>query len=278
MLGPESAHSPNAEDLNALYWVMMVIGLLLIVAINAALIGLVVRYRRSRGAAAPRRLRSRRPIQVLAASALAGLALVLFVLGVIFTEDAREVEASGPDGLQSSSLLTAQRDIKPPGGEDTEPLTIQASGQQWIWRYEYPDGTFSYYELVVPVDTAVLVELNSTDVVHRWWVPGLGGKFDVVPDQQSGTWFKADEEGVYYGASYQFSGAAYAAMRTRVRVVTPTEYEAWLEQQATDIQDAQELVRRQLDERVDSPDNPPDDGESVDIDSSAPGGGGGPSQ
>ena len=55
----------------------------------------------------------------------------------------------------------------------TAPLQIQASGQQWLWRYEYPDGeTFSYYELVVPVDTAVIVNLASTDVVHRWFVPG----------------------------------------------------------------------------------------------------------
>jgi cytochrome c oxidase subunit 2 len=263
--------------MNALYWVLFAIGLLLIVAINGALIALAMRYRASRGAE-PRRLRSRRPVQVMAAGGLAVLAVLVFVLGVIFTESARDVEASGPDGLQASSLQTAQRNLNLPSGEDQEPLTVQASGQQWIWRYEYPDGTFSYYELVVPVDTAVLVELDSTDVVHRWSVPGLGGKFDVVPNQEAGTWFKADEEGVYYGASYQFSGAAYSAMRTRVRVVSPTEYQAWLEQQAADIQEAQELVQRELDARIDSPDNPPGNAESEDIDSSAPGGGGGSSQ
>ena len=106
---------------------------------------------------------------------------------------------------------------------------IEATGQQWIWRYEYPDGTFSYYELVVPVDTAIVVKLGSTDVVHRWWVPGLGGKFDAVPDQSNQTWFKADEEGSYDGASYQFSGASYAAMRTRVQALSVPEYEAWLD-------------------------------------------------
>ena len=58
--------------------------------------------------------------------------------------------------------------------------------------------------------------------------------------------FKADEEGVYYGSSYQFSGAAYAAMRTQVRVVGVSEYEAWLEQQASDIQDAQAFVQAEI--------------------------------
>ena len=64
MLGPETAHSPNADDLNTLYWVMLVIGIALVLAINAALIALVVRYRAERGRR-PRRLQIRRPAQML---------------------------------------------------------------------------------------------------------------------------------------------------------------------------------------------------------------------
>ena len=68
----------------------------------------------------------------------------------------------------------AQRSLDLPSTPSSQaPLVIRACGQQWIWRYEYPDGTYSYYELVVPVDTAVILHLCSTDVVHRWWVPGL---------------------------------------------------------------------------------------------------------
>ena len=246
MLGPETAHSPNADDLNALYWAMFIIGGLLLVGINAALIGLVMRYRAERGRES-RRLRSRRSAQLLITAGLAGLAIVIFGAGVIYTENASEVEASGDRGLQASAQRTAQRDLKLPPSGSPAPLQIQASGQQWLWRYEYPDNeTFSYYELVVPVDTAVVVNLVSTDVVHRWFVPGLGGKFDAVPDQSNATWFKADEEGVYHGASYQFSGASYAAMRTQVRVVSVPEYRAWLEQQAADIQEAQTFVQEEL--------------------------------
>lgn len=242
MLGPETAHSPNAEDLNTLYWVMLIVGGALVLAINVALVALAVRYRARRGDE-PRRLYSRRPAQTLVGGIFAGLAIVVFVLGVVVTENASEVDASGSEGLQAASQRTAQRSLEPPSGEAAEPLVVKASGQQWIWRYEYPDGTFSYYELVVPVDTAVVVELGSTDVVHRWSVPGLGGRFDAVPEQSNRTWFKADEVGSYEGASYQFSGASYAAMRTEVRVVTVEEYQAWLEQQATDIQEAQSFVQ-----------------------------------
>lgn len=246
MLGPESAHSPNAEDLNALYWVLLVFAVILVVAINGALIALAMRFRAGRGRE-PRRVRSGRSLQMLVGGALTAVAAIVFVLGIVFTNKASESEASGPEGLQASSLRTAQRGLSIPS--EAEPLEITASGQQWIWRYEYPDGTFSYYDLVVPVDTTVILNLVSTDVVHRWSVPGLGGKFDAVPGQSDRTWFKADEEGTYYGTSYQFSGASYAAMRTQVRVVSVPEYEAWLKQQADDIQAAQTFVQEQIAQR-----------------------------
>jgi cytochrome c oxidase subunit II len=81
-------------------------------------------------------------------------------------------------------------------------------------------------------------------VVHRWWVPGLSGKFDATPGASNSTWFKADETGNYDGASYAFSGASYAVMRTRVRVVDVPTYQAWLEQQAAGIQEAQNFVQQ----------------------------------
>jgi cytochrome c oxidase subunit 2 len=245
LLGPETAHSPNADDLNAIYVAMMGIGVALIVTINALLIGLAIRFRARRGRE-PQRIRSRNPAQLGTAGVFAGLVAFIFVVGLIATQNAREVEASGPQGLQASSVLTAQRQLDLPGGTDQAPLEINATGQQWIWRYEYPDGTFSYYELVVPVDTTVVVKLASTDVVHRWWVPGLSGKFDAVPGESNQTWFKADEEGSYDGASYAFSGPAYSVMRTRVRVVSVPEYQSWLQQQAAGIQEAQAFVQQQL--------------------------------
>ena len=230
--------------MNTLYWVMLVIGLVLLVGINLALIALVMRCGAARGRA-PRRLIVRRTAQLGTAGVFAVIVAVTFVLGVIQTNDAKKVEASGPDGLQAAALITAQRSLSLPVTDaSSAPLEIKACGQQWIWRYEYPNGTYSYYELVVPVDTAVILHLCSTDVVHRWWVPGLSGKFDATPGESNSTWFKADETGDYDGASYAFSGASYAVMRTRVHVVDVPTYQAWLEQQAAGIQEAQTFVQQ----------------------------------
>jgi cytochrome c oxidase subunit 2 len=244
LLGPETAHSPNADDITAAYWVMLALAAVLVLAVNAALVFMLVRFRAARGTE-PRRFRGRPRTQMRVAGVLGLGAVALFVLGVVYTERAQDVEASGPAGLA-----------------DANPLQIRAIGQQWIWRYEYPDtdsGTtsavpttgsfadvFSYEELVVPVDTTIDLAVESTDVEHRWWVPSLGGKIDAEPGKINHTWFKADEVGVYDGQSAGFSGASYAVMRTKVRVVSPEEYQAWVAQQGADIKAAQAAVQAQI--------------------------------
>ena len=103
------------------------------------------------------------------------------MLGIVFTDKARETpERPAPPA-------------SPP--RKPKPLKIEATGQQWLWRYDYPNGAFSYYKLVVPVDTAVELDLVSTDVVHTWNVPDLAGKRDAVPGKTNHVVFRADEEG-----------------------------------------------------------------------------------
>jgi cytochrome c oxidase subunit II len=243
-LAPESPNSPNAEDLRTAYDAAVLVAILIALAINAALILAVVRFRANRESV-PAPTRGTGRVQVRVGTVLGAIALAIFVFGLVIAVKARDIEASGPEGLQASELRFAQLGLQPPEG-DGEPLEIEVSGQQWLWRFEYPDGTFNYYELVVPVDTAVVLRLISTDVTHRWWIPALGGKFDVVPGRANTTWFKAADEGEYCGQSAQFNGPAYPTMRACVTVLSATEYEAWLGDQAAAIQEAQEAIQEQI--------------------------------
>jgi cytochrome c oxidase subunit 2 len=248
LLGIETAHSPNAQDIATIFWVMLALAAILVIAVNVVLIALLVRYRASRGRQ-PNRFRGRPAVHARTAAALSALAFAIFIAGIVYTDKADN--AAGSSG----------------GAAASSPLHIHAVAQQWIWRYEYPAqesstaqsasspvaastqafaDVFSYYELVVPVDTTVDLDIESTDVMHRWWVPALGGKFDAIPGHTNHTSFRADEEGVYNGASTAFSGASYAAMRTRVRVVSADQYQAWVTQQAADIKAAQTRVQQQL--------------------------------
>jgi cytochrome c oxidase subunit II len=250
--GPEDPASPNAGDISAAYWVMLVIAALIALAVNAGIVVAVIRYRVRRGRT-PARTRSARGLQRRLVGALAVPVAAIVILGIVFTERARDVAAAGPQGLQAALTRTAQ--VNPPPPSDSEPLEINAIGQQWLWRFEYPGGTpgartFSYEELVVPVDTPVILHVTSTDVVHRWWVPSLGGKVDAVPGQIAQTWFRADEVGTYEGHSAQFSGPSYPTMRATVRAVSATEYQDHVDQLKRDLLDAQKAVQTEVEERT----------------------------
>jgi cytochrome c oxidase subunit 2 len=163
---------------------------------------------------------------------------------------ARDVKPTGPEGLGASRGLVAQVGALS-GTSDARPLAINVIGQQWLWRFEYPGGragdrVFSYNELVVPVDTAVILRITSTDVMHRWFIPALGGQVDAVPGKTAETWFRADREGVYRGQSTFFAGSAYAVMRAWVRVVSPATYEQYLERKRRELAAAQRVVQEQV--------------------------------
>jgi len=226
-------HSPGTDQIDTLVWIGFIAATIVVVAINLALLYAVRRYRAERGSE-PRPVDGGRRIQFRAAGALTAFAALVFVLSVVFTEKARETPATGSAGLASAAQ---------------EPLTIRATGQQWLWRYDYPNDAFSYYKLVVPVDTAVELELLSTDVVHTWNVPELSGKRDAVPGKTHRVVFRADEEGTYEGASASLSGQAYAPMRTAIEVVSPGEYEAFVKQQKADIEAAQDRVVEMFEEK-----------------------------
>ncbi len=221
-----SPHSPGTHQIDTLLWIGLVAVAIVVVVVNVALFYAVRRFRAERGAK-PRQLSGGRRVQVRVATALTVFAAVIFILSIVYTEKARETPTTGSAGLASAK---------------TKPLTIEATGQQWLWRYSYPNGAFSYYKLVVPVDTAVVLNLVSTDVVHTWNVPDLSGKRDAVPGKVNHVVFLAEEEGSFTGQSATFSGQAYAAMRTEVEVVSPAAYKTFVAHRKSEVEAAQERV------------------------------------
>ena len=223
-------HSPATDQIDTLLWLGFIAAAIVVVAINVALFYAVRKYRNERGAE-PRQISGGRKVQFRVAGVLTAFAAIVFIVSVIFTDKARETPSTGDNGLAS---------VKDGS------LEIKATGQQWLWRYDYPNGAFSYYKLVVPSDTAIDLDLVSTDVIHTWNVPDLAAKRDAVPGKTSQVLFVTDDEGNYDGRASTLSGQAYAAMGTEVEVVSPDEYEAYIEQLKTDIESAQERVVSQI--------------------------------
>jgi cytochrome c oxidase subunit II len=226
-------HSPGTGQINTLIWIGFFAALLVVVAINLGLLGAVRRWRGGRGKSAAA-VAGKPGLQLRVAGTLSGFAIILFVLGIIFTSNALSTPKTTSAGLTSLN------------GKDLEgePLVIKATGQQWLWRYNYPNGSFSYYKLVIPVDTAIELKLESTDVVHTWNVPDLAPKVDAVPGKTTHVLFRADAEGEFSGTASTLSGQAYAPMRTTVEVVSPERFEEFIKEQQKGIKAGNEAAEK----------------------------------
>lgn len=103
---------------------------------------------------------------------------------------------------------------------------------QWWWEAHYPQsGAVAANELHIPAGRRVLVQFESADVIHDFWVPQLGPKIDIIPGQPNSMWIEADTPGVYAGACAEFCGLEHAWMRIRVVAEPPSEFNTWLKHQ-----------------------------------------------
>jgi cytochrome c oxidase subunit 2 len=189
-----------------------------------------------------------------AAVILLGLAILTFAK----LASIQDPPNSSPDGAtlgeQNNLIYASNQERLPP---DRKALEITVIGRQYIWQYVYPganepDGLgapYSYEEMVVPTKTTVELNIVSSDVVHSWWVPELGGKFQAVPGYHNYTWFKVEKPGVFHGQCAFLCGRGHARMIATVRAVEPAEFETWLARQKALIAEANhqaEIARAKL--------------------------------
>lgn len=73
-------------------------------------------------------------------------------------------------------------------------MQIHVNAKQWGWEFVYPNGG-SDNELHVPVHKPIKLILDSSDVIHSFFVPALRVKRDVVPGVYSSIWFEATHVG-----------------------------------------------------------------------------------
>jgi len=255
-LTPESGGSPNADQIDSLYKIILYIAIVVFVVVEGALFYSLVKFRAKKGRVAAQIHGNTR----LEISWTVGAALILVVLSAVTFAKLGSIQNppnSSADGLQlAQGVLTASTtEPTPPNGKK---LTICVTGRQYIWRYTYGANCksnafglpYSYQEMVVPANTTVVLDIEATDVIHSWWIPKLGGKFDAVPGYRNFTWFKAPRAGeLYRGQCAELCGRNHADMTARVRVVTPDEYTAWLAAQRQAIGAANReavALRRQL--------------------------------
>jgi cytochrome c oxidase subunit 2 len=241
---PKSGGSPNANSIHTLYVIVLVVAAIVFVVVESALVFAVWKFRAKKHPVA----HQIHGITRLEIGWTGGAALILLVLAVVtFIKLPSIVNApdSSSDGYSLSASVTQP---SPPNGNK---LIVCVQGRQYIWRYTYGQDClhnsfaqrlpYSFTTMEVPVHTTVVLDIQSLDVIHSWWVPSLGGKVDAVPGDTTYTWFKALHTGVFSGHCAQLCGTNHAAMDAYVRVVSPSAYAKWLtyQQQAIAHQDQQ---------------------------------------
>lgn len=114
-------------------------------------------------------------------------------------------------------------------------LLVDVTGAQFYWQYSLPkygvvvtdDGT-GQDPLVLPVGKNVLLNGQSYQVNHAWWVPAFGVKFDVIPGRITNSWIHTNREGFFKGQCAELCGTLHAYMLIHVKVVPEAEYYQWL--------------------------------------------------
>jgi cytochrome c oxidase subunit 2 len=112
-------------------------------------------------------------------------------------------------------------------------VRIRATGHQWWWEFRYDDPTPSNMfttanEIHIPIGRPVEFELQSTDVIHSFWIPNLHGKRDMIPGHPTRTVLQADKAGTYWGQCAEFCGYEHAKMRFKVVAESDADFQKWL--------------------------------------------------
>jgi cytochrome c oxidase subunit 2 len=130
-----------------------------------------------------------------------------------------------------SYAYTVLRDIEE---KDSNTLVVQVTGQQFAWRYAYPQAggrAIETTQLVLPKDRPVLFKVRAIDVIHDFWVPAFRVKIDAVPGITTEVRATPTRLGRYPVVCAELCGLGHAVMRSTVRVVSSAAYDSWIAEQ-----------------------------------------------
>jgi len=135
-------------------------------------------------------------------------------------------------GLVGYSFVVLHENEAKPARE----IQIGVTGQQFAWSYQYPPSVtggapLNSYQLYVPKGESVYFNLHSKDVIHAFWIPAFRVQEDVVPGITTHWRATPTRLGSYPVVCNLLCGLGHSLMRSKVHVVTPERFHAWIKSQ-----------------------------------------------
>lgn len=211
---PNSTFFHNSDynsDIIALWDRLLFMGLLVFVFVEALLIFTIFKFRARPGAPPPKQIHGNHMLEI-----------VWTIIPVLI--------------LIPIAIPTVQTIFKTQAPATGNALQVEVIGHQWWWEFRYPQyGVTTANELYLPAGRTVSFSLQTKDVIHSFWTPGLGGKRDLITNKTNHLWYTPNTdlaEAAFNGFCTEYCGASHANMRFRVYTTTEENFENWARYQA----------------------------------------------
>lgn len=214
----------EAHAMHDLFLVMLYFSIALFVIIAGALIYAIIRFRR-KDDELPKQVHGSNRIEILWTGLPIIIVIILFTLSLI-------------------TLFDVEKKAK------QDALTVEVTGFQYQWKFVYDlndlgvgefdgEGTITIIgtpanepELVLPVNEVVEFSLQSTDVIHSFYVRDFLYKLDLIPGRINKFSVTPRETGIFRAQCAELCGVNHALMRFTVRIVEREEFDEWIKQTA----------------------------------------------
>jgi cytochrome c oxidase subunit 2 len=116
-------------------------------------------------------------------------------------------------------------------------MEISVTAKQWLWQFEYPDGSRTINDIHVPVNKPVKFTMTSEDVLHDFFVPDMRVKHDIIPGRYTQIWFTPTVLGKHNFTCAEYCGKDHSGMKGELTVDNDADFAKFLETGGTEWED-----------------------------------------
>lgn len=191
--------SPSTGDQDQLFYFIYYLSVFFFILVIGFMVYFMVKYRKKRDGEHTTYVPGNTKLEILWSAIPALLFVIIFAWGFV-------------DWIKLNV---------PPQGA----MEVHVTARKWDWLFTNTKSGSETVDLIVPVNTNIKLVMSSADVIHGFYVPDFRINRDVLPNQYTVTWFKAEKIGSYPILCTQYCGTKHSQMVRYVRVESQQDYE-----------------------------------------------------